>query len=304
MAIETGAGMNGLTVSRASARLAYALVSGGGQTIWRMKIPVAHEKPVPPTKLLSLIGGGFAQQYSPDGAKFAFETGQSGSVEIWVCSNEGQDCGQLTSMGASATGVPTWSPDGKKIAFYSNIDGNSQIYVIPIEGGGPRRLTSDSSGAMFARWSRNGEWIYFSSKKSGASQIWKVPSHGGEPVQVTRRGGLVCSESPDGKWLYFAGEGTDSSLWKMPVGGGPETQVLPAVTRWNFAIVEDGIYFMTRTDQGFAIEFLNTVTGKTETIAPIGDGYFGFSVSPDRKWILYTQGVPLSSKLVLADGFR
>ena len=191
MAIETGAGVNGLTVSRASARLAYALVSGGGQTIWRMKIPVAHEKPVPPTKLLSLIGGGFAQQYSPDGAKFAFETGQSGSVEIWVCSNEGQDCGQLTSMGASATGVPTWSPDGKKIAFYSNIDGNSQIYVIPIEGGGPRRLTSDSSGAMFARWSRNGEWIYFSSKKSGASQIWKVPSHGGEPVQVTRRGGLA-----------------------------------------------------------------------------------------------------------------
>jgi serine/threonine protein kinase/WD40 repeat protein len=304
MAIETGTGVNGLSVSRVSARLAYALVSGGGQTIWRMRIPLAHERPDPPTKLLSLIGGGFAQQYSPDGAKFAFETGQSGSVEIWVCSNEGLDCSQLTSMGGRATGVPTWSPDGKQIAFYSNLDGNSQIYIIPIEGGATHRLTSDASGAMFARWSRNGEWIYFSSKKSGASQIWKVPSHGGEVVQVTRKGGLVCSESPDGKWLYFAGEGTDSSLWKMPVGGGPETQVLPAVTRWNFAVVEDGIYFMTRTGDGFAIKFLNSITGKTELIAPIGDGYFGFSVSPDRKWILYTQGVPLSSKLVLADGFR
>jgi hypothetical protein len=27
-------------------------------------------------------------------------------------------------------------------------------------------------------------------------------------------------------------------------------------------------------------------------------------VSPDRKRILYTQGIPLSSELVLAEGFR
>jgi len=304
MAIETGGGVNGLNVSRTSPRLAYALVSGGGQNIWRMRIPAAHEKPAPPTKLLASMGGGFAQQYSPDGAKVAFESGQSGNLEIWVCSSEGQDCTQLTSSGAGATGVPTWSPDGKQVAFYSSISGNSQIYVISAEGGATRRLTSDASGAMFARWSRNGEWIYFSSKKSETSQIWKVPSIGGEAVQVTRRGGLVCSESPDGKWLYFAGEGTDASLWKMPAGGGEETQILPSVTRWNFAIVDDGVYFVTRTGRGFAIEFLNSATGKTEVIAPIGDGYFGFTVSPDRKWILYTQAIPQSSELVLAEGFR
>jgi Tol biopolymer transport system component/DNA-binding winged helix-turn-helix (wHTH) protein len=304
MAIETGEGVNWLSVSRASARVAYALVSGGTQDIWRMQIPAAHAKPAPPTKLLPSMEEGFAQQYSPDGRKVAFESKQSGNLEIWVCSSEGQDCTQLTSIGASATGVPTWSPDGKQIAFYSNIDGNSQIYVVSTEAGAPRRITSDASGAMFARWSRNGEWIYFSSKKSGSSQIWKVPSRGGEAVQVTRRGGLVCAESPDGKWLYVAGEGTDASLWKMPAGGGPETQVLPAVTRWNFAIVEDGVYFVARTGHGFAIEFLNSATGKTEVIAPILEGYFGFSVSPDRKWILYAQGVPVSSKLVLAEGFR
>jgi dipeptidyl aminopeptidase/acylaminoacyl peptidase len=115
---------------------------------------------------------------------------------------------------------------------------------------------------------------------------------------------LVCSESPDGKWLYFTGEGTDASLWKMPVAGGEETLVLPSVLRWNYAIMEDGIYFATRTGQGFAMEFLRFATGKTEVIAPIHDGYFGFSVSPDRKRILYTQGIPLSSELVLAEGFR
>jgi Tol biopolymer transport system component/DNA-binding winged helix-turn-helix (wHTH) protein len=304
MAIETGNGVNGTTVSRISGRLAYAFKSGGGQSIWRMRIPGPHEKPEPPVRLIPSTASEFGQQYSPDGSRIAFESGLSGNLEIWLCSSEGQNCAQLTSLGASATGTPTWSPDGKQVAFYSNVEGSAQIYVIPVEGGSTRRLTSDSWGGSVPRWSRNGEWIYFSSKKSGSSQIWKAPAGGGPAVQVTHSGGVVCSESPDGKWLYFAGEGTDASLWKVPVAGGEETQVLSSVTRWNYAIMDDGVYFVTRTRHGFAIEFLSSATGRTEVIAPIRDGYFGFSVSPDRKWILYTQGIPLSSELFLAEGFR
>ncbi|MEA2540720.1 MAG: eukaryotic-like serine/threonine-protein kinase, partial [Acidobacteriaceae bacterium] len=304
MAIETGNGVDGTTISRISARLAYAFKSGGGQSIWRMEIPRPHEKPEPPVRLIPSTATQFGQQYSPDGSRIAFESGLSGNLEIWLCSSEGQNCAQLTSLGAGATGTPTWSPDGKHVAFYSNVEGSSQIYVIPVEGGSTRRLTSDSWGGFIPRWSRNGESIYFSSKKSGSSQIWKAPAGGGTAVQITHSGGLVCSESPDGKWLYFTGEGTDASLWKIPVAGGEETQVLPSVTRWNYAIMDDGVYFVTRTGQGFAMEFLRFATGKTEVIAPIRDGYFGFSVSPDRKRILYTQGIPLSSELVLAEGFR
>ena len=39
-------------------------------------------------------------------------------------------------------------------------------------------------------------------------------------------------------------------------------------------------------------------------LALVGDAYFGFSVSPDRKLILYDQTLPRSSELVLADGLR
>ena len=207
-------------------------------------------------------------------------------------------------MGSTASGAPAWSPDGKQVAFYSNVQGNAQIYAIPSEGGATRRLTSQSSGAMLARWSRDGKWIYFSSKESGTAQIWKVPSGGGQAVQITHRGGLVSSESPDGKWLYFAGEGEDSSLWKMPTGGGEVTEVVPSITNWNFVVMDDGVYFMTGTGHGFAIEFLNFSTGKTDVIAPVENGYFGFSVSPDRKWILYSQILQVSSELVLAEGFQ
>ena len=157
---------------------------------------------------------------------------------------------------------------------------------------------------MFPRWSRDGKWIYFSSKESGAAQVWKVPSGGGHAVQITHGGGLIASESPDGKWLYFSGEGADSSLRKMPVGGGEETEVLPSITNWNFAVMDDGVYFLTGTGHRFAIEFLGFATGKAEVVAPVGDGYFGFSVSPDRKLILYDQSLPPSSELVLAEGLK
>ncbi len=304
MAVETGAGLNFITSSLTSPRLAYALRNGGGQSIWRMQIPERHTKGGPPERMFASTREEFAQQYSPDGKKVAFESKRGGNLEIWVCESDGQGCAQLTTMGSSATGVPTWSPDGKQLAFYSNVQGNPQIFVIPAEGGATRRLTSLTAGAMFPRWSRDGKWIYFSSTESGATQVWKAPSGGGQAVQVTHHGGLVASESPDGKWLYFSGEGADSRLQKMPVGRGEETQVLPSITSWNFAVMDDGVYFLTGTGHRYAIEFLNFATGKTEVVAPVGQAYFGFSVSPDRKWILYDQTLPPSSELVLAEGFR
>jgi Tol biopolymer transport system component len=304
MAVETGAEVDFITSSLTSPRLAYALRKGGGRSIWRMHIPDRNTKGGPPVRMFASTKGEFADQYSPDGKKVAFESPRGGNLEIWVCGSDGKDCAQLSSMGSSASGVPTWSPDGKQVAFYSNAQGNPQIFVIPAEGGATRRLTSLTAGAMFPRWSRDGKWVYFSSKESGATQVWKAPSDGGQAVQVTRGGGLVASESPDGKWIYFSGEGANSSLRKMPVGGGGETEVLPSITNWNFAVMDDGIYFLTGTGHRYAIEFLNFATGKTEVIAPVGHAYFGFSVSPDRKWILYDQTIWPSSELVLAEGFQ
>jgi len=305
LAVETGDGVSWTSVSRTSMRLAYAHTTGGGDSIWRMRIPGPHEKPEPPVRLIASTKGEFGQQYSPDGRKIAFESYRSGNLEIWVCGSEGEDCSQLTTMGAPQTGVPAWSPDGLQIAFYSNQEGKSRIFVIPAEGGAVRRMTSGSASAIFARWSRDGKWIYFSSKDTGPAELWKVPASGGPAVQVTHGGGFASSESPDGKWLYFTREfASDSSVWKKPVGGGEETLVLPSVIYTNFAIMEDGIYYVTKTEQGFAIEFLNFPTGKSDIVAPIGKGYVGFSVSPDRKWILFAQSNPAGSELVLVEGFR
>jgi hypothetical protein len=69
-------------------------------------------------------------------------------------------------------------------------------------------------------------------------------------AMLAQGGGFASSESTGGKRLYFTRDlASESSLWKKPVGGGEEVQVLPSVTYANFAVVNDGIY-LTKTAQG------------------------------------------------------
>ena len=55
------------TTARRSPRLAFSRLSGGGEAIWRLKIP-AHGKALePPAALISSTRSDFAPRYSPDG---------------------------------------------------------------------------------------------------------------------------------------------------------------------------------------------------------------------------------------------
>ncbi len=100
-------------------------------------------------------------------------------------------------------------------------------------------------------------------------------------------------ESPDGKLFYFT-RGTGSSLWRMPVEGGEEKQVLESLHDALYDVAEDGVYFIPAStpEAGFSVEFLRFATGAVEPIfdlegLPGGDT---LSVSPDGRSILYSQG--------------
>ena len=73
---------------------------------------------------------------------------------------------------------------------------------------------------------------------------------------MTKNGGFVAIESPDSKFVFY-NNSTDQApitasdiasmasmaLWKVPVVGGEESQLLPSVFRRNFA--NSGIYFVS-----------------------------------------------------------
>ena len=240
--------------------------------IYRLSLSDSGVPLAKPAPFLSSTRNEFNPQYSPDGARIAFGSDRGGDYGVWVSDADGSNAVELVSRPGTNAGTPRWSPDGTKIAFDWNADGNWNIYVIRSSGGKPVRLTSDPAYEVIPSWSRDGKWIYFASNRSGRNEVWKAPADGGDAVQVTRNGGFVAFESADGASLYYTKEDPVSPpLWRTPLGGGEERQVLSAVFCRNFFVAAKGVYFMTpRSPAGeFSIQFLNTATGKVNTIATI-----------------------------------
>jgi Tol biopolymer transport system component len=178
--------------------------------------------------------------------------------------------------------------------------------------GKPIRLTNDPAYEAGPSWSRDGKWIYFVSRKTGHDETWKVPAAGGPAIQITRNGGGYALESPDGKWIYYAkGDLLGSTtLWKMPVQGGKETQVLPSLSYRDFLIVNEGIYFIPGQDSDgkSSIQFLSFTTDKAKMVTSLsGAPHEGLSLSPDGRFILFSQSdkhQKRGSDLMLVENFR
>src|ERR1019366_3724382 len=172
-----------------------------------------------------------------------------------------------------------------------------------------RQITNDAFINVTSNWSRDGRWIYYASRRSGQMQIWKMPVGGGTAVQVTKSGGTAPVESPDGKWLYYVKDDGAAGLWRMPIesGGGEETLVVKAIFRYNFAVTDRGIYFTPlRGPKGeSAVQFLDFAAGAIKTILPIENAVdLGLTVSPDGRYVLWSQIDHFGSNLMLVENFR
>ena len=91
------------------------------------------------------------------------------------------------------------------------------------------------------------------------------------------------------------------------MGGGEESQILESLSLWNsYDVADDGIYFAPRpkVGTGTSIQFLNFATTKAKPIALIKGGSSGLSVSPDRRWILYSQTIEKGGDLMLVENFH
>ena len=248
-------------------------------------------------------------QYSLDGTRIAFASNRSGSHEIWVCEADGSNAAKLTSFGGPYVSAPAWSPDGRRIAFDARPGGKSEIHIIKADGGKPERLRGTQNDSGTPSWSRDGKWIYFFSNRSGKNQLWKVPAGGGDPMQITKQGGTYGVESPDGKFVYYLlawEEGHNTELWRVPVEGGEEMRIVESVCPQFFSVVERGIYFFSGSENP-SVRFFHFATGKVETVSKVeGSVAFGFSVSPDSRWLLYSafESAVMQTDLMMVEKFR
>jgi len=275
--------------------------------LWRTELSSPHGPGKPPVRVISSTRVEGAPRFSPDGKRIAFQSYRTGAPEIWLSDPDGSNAIQLTNVRVGNLEMPAWSPDGRTIAF-----AGAPFQLISASGEQPRRLLDRPELFLGPSWSRDGERIYFWNISFGEdTQIWEIPSKGGSPVQITKNGGLSSMESPDGKFLYFT-KANAPGVWKIPVGGGDETLMMNRLSPefpGYWSVFGDGIYYLAGSAKPEGeIDFYSFATRQSSRILGLAgqpDPWFGgLTVSPDRRWIVFSQREYSSSELILVENFR
>jgi Tol biopolymer transport system component len=307
-----GAPMLSFSVAPKGERLAYTRDPQRDHNIYELSLSRKNHGSNGPHLFISSTESDYSPRFSPDGTQIALVSARSGPLEIWICRSDGSSCAPLTSFGGSEVGSPAWSPDGRQLAFDTLRDGQWNIYVADVEKRTTRRLTSESSADARPSWSKDGQWIYFASDRGGDWQVWKAPSKGGLAVQVTRKGGFEAVESLDGKYLYYA-KRRHNGLWRMPVHGEGEKQILERGEEGQWCLTAAGIYLLSRDSKlGFVIQFSKFGARELSQIVTLPLGGAGLynplmpslTVSSDGQRALYVQMDHSEADIIMVENFR
>jgi Tol biopolymer transport system component/DNA-binding winged helix-turn-helix (wHTH) protein len=293
-------------VARRGNRLAYARTHEN-VNIWGTS--VVPGSPEAPRLMVSSTRAQKAPDISPDGKRIAFESDRSGVREIWVSDIDGGNAVQLSHLNHPLSGSPRWCPRGHLIAFDSKAGGQASVYVVDPDGGVPRKMFTKIKGPSVPTWSRDGNWIYFSSEQN--HEIYKMPTQGGEAIVVAKGQWINnAKESVDGEWLYFVEGDADSEIRVVSSRGGQDRPLegmpnVRNVTDWTLA--RDGIFFLDRRAQPVTINFFEFSTKKIRQIVTLNKPpatWGGLSLSPDGKWLAYSQVDDIPSDIMLVDHFK
>ena len=136
-----------------------------------------------------------------------------------------------------------------------------------------------------------------------------MPGGRRDAVQMTEHGGEGLFESPDVRYLFYvkAGAGGAEQLWRRLLSGGGEHQVLPEVSRGNFATVGERIYFIPQPDVGcdcHHLQWLDLATGRKSPLMDVSGVGGGLSVASDGRFLLNTTVAHTSADRLLVERLR
>jgi len=91
----------------------------------------------------------------------------------------------------------------------------------------------------------------------------------------------------------------------MPVEGGPEELVLDSVRVRHFTLAGGNLYYVHFENGKTAVRVMDLGERKSRVLFEISKPlWLGLSVSPDQRWILYSQDDNYGNDLMLMENFR
>jgi Tol biopolymer transport system component len=143
------------------------------------------------------------------------------------------------------------------------------------------------------------------SNRTGESQIWRISVTGTNSSQITSNGGNAPQISSDGKWLYYTKNGK-SPVYKCPSNGGEESVAFNIqVFGYLWCLVDEGIYYINRSDASYSVNYYDNNTNQSYRILNLGKKNVAHpTISPNGKWLLYTQVDQSESDIILVKNFR
>lgn len=171
------------------------------------------------TPLAELGTDGGLGRLSPDGTRLAFNSRQSGTINVWTADIDGSAARQLT-FDEEMMGFPCWSPDGRWMAVEMKRGTDTHIATVESDSGKVEQLTFEKGQSWPGDFSPDGERIVFAGERDG---IWNI-------YQVSRRDRRVSritdyakpntyvrypSWSPRGDQIVYEYAETRGNVWMV-----------------------------------------------------------------------------------------
>jgi eukaryotic-like serine/threonine-protein kinase len=172
-----------------------------------------------------------APVWSPDGTQLAFNSRLDGELAIYVRSAGGS--GEPERLIDQPGMVMSWSSQGVAFQTFDEDEGRFEIWV-RLPDGSTKRFFAAEGFPTHATFSPDGEWLAYVSDRSGRQAVYVRPYPGGEPELLIADDGSSPAWSPDGRKLYYTGNG---ALMAVDVTPGDELRpgrAVALIDDWDF----------------------------------------------------------------------